>query len=337
MINKVYIVNNLYHYNILKVYFDLNDFEKEALVLFDSEIIMEESNGFFQIPKSFRGHHEDSLSVKYFKVKSIVSYIGNLKRKFSDKTDLYLCTDKEIFNQLFITIIKPTSVHLFDEGIGIYRKRFLKSYIKNMVSIILSKIIFCSDIYFVQPLGSHPYITDLYVRRKDLLRYKNKHVKYHNLESNLESYDYNNQILISLPYDEKASSTKLDYLSHLRSVVFELSKYNRKVNLKPHPRDQTDYKSLFDRTNVYVLPNFHLAEDLCLPAYSFIINYRSSSILPLVFNGNDLNNILTISLDLRHTEDDIYPNMFYFTDMKSICSFMSLVMLDVKYFSDPNV
>lgn len=337
MINKVYIINNLYHYNILKVYFDTNNFKSDSLVFYDSEITIKDLNGFVQIPKSFRGHYADSLFDKYFNIKSIIKYIKNLNLKFNDKLNLYLCTDREIFNQLFITIVKPTSVHLFDEGIGMYRKRFLKSYIKNLFYIFFSKIIFKNKIFFVQPLGSNPYVTDLYIRRKDLLGYKTKSLKYHNLDSNSETYHYNNQIFIILPYDEKSFSKKIDFLNHLNSIILELSKYNKVINLKPHPRDQTDYKDLFGHKNIFVFSNLNLAEDLCLPAYSLIINYRSSSILTLVFNGNDLNNILTLSLDKNHIEDDIYPNMFYFNDLKKIFSFASAVILDVKYFNDSNV
>ena len=80
----------------------------------------------------------------------------------------------------------------------------------------------------------------------------------------------------------------------------------------------------------------NFAENLCLPAYSLIINYRSSSILNLVFNGYNLNNILTLSLDKSHIEDDIYPNMFYFNDLRKIFSYLSAVILDVKYFNDSN-
>ncbi len=336
MINKVYIINNLYHYNILKVYFDKDNSNSNLLVFYDSEIIINDLNGFIQIPKSFRANYSDSLFDKYFNIKSIFKYIKNLNLKYSENLNLYLCTDREIFNQLFITIVKPKSVHLFDEGIGMYRKRFLKSYFKNLFYIFFSKIIFKNKIFFVQPLGSNPHTTDLYIRRKDLLGYKRKSIKYHNLESNSETYDYNNQILIILPYDEKSFSKNIDFLNHLKSIIFELSKFNKVINLKPHPRDQTDYKDLFDHKNIFVFSNLNLAENLCLPAYSLIINYRSSSILNLVFNGYNLNNILTLSLDKSHIEDDIYPNMFYFNDLRKIFSYLSAVILDVKYFNDSN-
>ena len=334
MINKVYIINNLYHYNILKVYFDTNNYNSNSLVFYDSEITINDLNGFVQIPKSFRANYADSLFDKYLNIKSIIKYIENLNLKFSDNVNLYLCTDKEIFNQLFISIIKPKSVHLFDEGIGMYRKRFLKSYFKNLFYIFFSKIIFNYKIFFVQPLGSNPYTTDLYIRRKDLLAYKRKSLKYHNLDLNSKNYDFNNQILIILPYDERSFSKNIDFLKHLNSIISELSKFNKLINLKPHPRDQTDYKNLFSHKNIFVFSHLNLAEDLCLPAYSLIINYRSSSILNLVFNGHDLNNILTLSLDESHIEDDIYPNMFYFNDLKKIFSFINNLILDVKYFND---
>ena len=341
MINKIFIINNLYHYKTLNKYFSFNKIKNESIVFYDSEIIDDQLNGFVEIPITLRAVYSDSFFQKYLKIKTIIKYINNLTIDLDDKFDLYLCSDKETFNQLFISILKPSSVHLFDEGIGMYRKKFFTSYIKNFIYILSSYIFFKHKIYFVQPLGTNPNVTDIYIRRRDLLGYFQESLNYHTLKTKIESNNFNNEVLLILPYDEKSFSQKTNFIQGLKSIICEISKYNLIINIKPHPRDKTLYTDFFNYKNVNIISNDCLAEDLGLTCFSLIIHYRSSSVLPLIFNNRDnnnsnLGNIISISLDSNHIIDNIYPNMVYFMNNRKIFDLIRKIVLNPKYFSGTN-
>lgn len=323
MIKKVFILNNRYHYDIL-----FNHLEKSknynSLILFEEEVPLKPSKYKIKINSLFRFNSKDNIIIKLRKIILIKKFVSELKVEFSDNCIVYLGSDKQLFNQIFLSAYKFRYVNLFDEGIGLYRERFFKSKIYNLLYWFISNLLFQISIYYVQPLGSHPKVNNIFVRRKELLQYKRTNVNYTYLNYKLsKKISKNNKVILLLPYNEKTKISQKLQISHFKDLVYKFTSFGFKVDIKPHPRDNYVYKNIFlNQKNIKIIDKEILSEKLNLQSFEWIINYRSSSILNLIFNKYKTDKILTISFDKNHLTDKIYPNIFYFNKKIEIENFI---------------
>ena len=324
MIEKVFIINNKYHFDTFLNYFkNLNN--KNFLIFFEDEVPIKSSLNKIKIDCLYRFNSKDNLFIKMKKINLIKNFIHKLNINLSIDCSIYLGSDKQLFNQIFLSIYEFKSVNLFDEGIGLYRERLLKFKLYDIIYYFFSNLFFGISVHYVQPIGSHPKVNNIYARRKELLQYRRNDINYIDLpyELNKKSKN-NNKVILLLPYNEKLEISIKTMLIHFKSLVMIFIYHGLKVDIKPHPRDSNNYNKIFiDKKNINIINKEILSEKLNLQSYDWIINYRSSSILNLIFSNYKTDKILTISFDINHIKDNIYPNIFYYDKISEIKNYIN--------------
>ena len=324
MIDNIFIANNNYYLNQFKFFKILCN--KNTLIFYDEEIQLSNSRNSICIPSSLRIHSKTNVLKKIFKILETKKFIDQLNINLNENCCLYLGSDKPLFNQLFIDKYSFKSINVIDEGIGMYRKKFFSSYFLNYCYRFIFKLFLNINLYHVQPLGSHPRTNIVHLRRKDLLRYKRKNVKYVDIKFKKKlKVKLNEKVLILLPYDEKLKLNTNEIISHYNKIIGYFNS-KRVIDLKPHPRDDIEYQNIFISKKICFIKKEILAEDIEIHNYNVIINYRSSSILNLVFENFDVRKIVTISFDKKHRNDNIYPNLCFYLDYTRIFDLLSNII-----------
>lgn len=312
---RILILNNSYHESS----FIASRIKQNGLIIFkpqDLALKQLASPRVINFPTFYFDRSKHSSRLKYLRMaRKTNKWLADLKFDINI-IEVIAGSDKELINQLVFSHFKTNKITLIDEGIGFYRKRFFFSKLKNSLYVLISRLLGDLNVEFVQPLGSHTLVTDIYLRRKDLISYKRLDVNYHSIPNyDLDNIVPNNKCCIILPHDsnDKMLERKLLFVLPLLIELIPL-----KVELKPHPLDVNNYQDILSKYPQVVLLNSKLsAESLKLYNYRLVISFRSSSILDLVFNKRS-ENVITISLDKNHVKDNIYPRIVYFRDTYEI-------------------
>jgi len=316
----IVVINNTYHSEMFK---SLNWISGDALVYCDSNVATDIQCDKIDIPEII------SLKRGIFTRLSAVKRVRNMILNQTKGLHVYsiiMGSDKELFNQLLMSIYPNAKVSLFDEGIGYYRSVQKWSRLRNLIYKLLSKCLLGVKIEYVQPLGSHRLVNEIYIRRYDLLSFIREDVRYkylHVTSSKGPCMEFNNSILLLLPWD---LNDKRYVLKVVKTISIILKNCKENIELKPHPSDNHDWSTLLfesDDHRVKVLRREVRAESLCFDSYRYVINFRSSSILDYLFNGGGAY-IFTVSLDHRHVEDNIYPNMVHYMNEDRIREYINL-------------
>ena len=320
---RILILNNSYHESS----FIASEIEQNGLIIFkpqDLALKQLASTRVINFPTYYFDRSKHSSRFIYLRIaREIKKWLAGLKLE-TNIIEVIAGTDKELINQLIFSYFKAKKIILIDEGIGYYRKRFFLSKLKNSLYKSISRLLGGLNVEFVQPLGSHTLVTDIYLRRKDLISYKRLDVNYHSIPNyDLDTIITNNKCCIILPHDsnDKGLERKLLFVLPILIELIPL-----KVELKPHPLDGNNYQDILSKyPQVALLDSKLNAESLKLYNYSLVISFRSSSILDLVFT-NRSQNVITISLDKNHVKDNIYPRIIYFRHIHEIESNISNVL-----------
>ena len=194
----IVVINNTYHSEMFK---SLNWISGDALVYCDSNVATDIQCDKIDIPEII------SLKRGIFTRLSAVKRVRNMILNQTKGLHVYsiiMGSDKELFNQLLMSIYPNAKVSLFDEGIGYYRSVQKWSRLRNLIYKLLSKCLLGVKIEYVQPLGSHRLVNEIYIRRYDLLSFIREDVRYkylHVTSSKGPCMEFNNSILLLLPWD----------------------------------------------------------------------------------------------------------------------------------------
>lgn len=254
------------------------------------------------------------------KIKAIITEIVELNSMYLFETGMecYFGSDKDIFTQIFLDKLKPklTKVTVVDEGLGFYLRLSIKDKFIAFLYSLITPVLFGQRLYYIKRLGVLPLINIVYVRDKNLLPklIKDKEYKEFRLKNmqTKRAVEFGKILFFSFPEQDFVIDPKEKAQIHL-SVANFLAQYGRRLVIKPHPRENTEYlkNALKGIHNISILEGNQLGEELDYFEYEIIINVFSSMILDLIESFYPKQRILTLGYAKK-------PPMKFDEDLKYI-------------------
>lgn len=225
---------------------------------------------------------------------------------FSDEFTIYICTDKDIFTQILLNTFfekKTGNIKLIaiEEGLGYYLYSEFKDKCLEYLYKLITPIVFGESLRYTRRLGVDPRINQVYLRAPGLLPVKKKGIKY-------TKFDFHYQITMKEPkkgqvlffsFPEKDMGLDIDKkIDLIKKLVFYLKSKEKKLKIKPHPREDIDVlnEQLSHFENVEILENKITGEALNYFDYEMIFNFLSSMIIDILNRGYPKNKLKTIGI-----------------------------------------
>ena len=206
---------------------------------------------------------------------------------FSKQLKLYFCSDKDVFSQILLQKLNFSHIVAIDEGLGFYVRLSLKDHVIAFLYRILTPVLFSQRIYYIKRMGTLSQIDLVYLRKIDLLprlkkgiNYKEFHIKSAQKKRVIKPGEV---LFFSFPEQDFLFDPE-EKLRLQKNIADYLKKHNKKLVIKPHPRENVSFlrNGLADNENVVVLEGNLLGEELDYFKYEFIINIFSSIILDII-------------------------------------------------------
>ncbi len=260
-------------------------------VLIDSEFTF--SSNFFYNPVRLNN-----------RIKSIRSFIIStlIKYKISDSLTLVAGSDHILFNQIMISVCRDLytncRVIIIDEGLGFYTDRKLVDYLKivffNLYSFLFLKI----RIYFIKPLGTHPRVTDVFLRFPERITVRRKGISYHRFEINYSqegNFNFKRKfrriLIFSTPEDFIGLNKKV---SVIQEIITRFISYGCQIDIKPHPREVHDFFEYASMSSVHVMSRHLVGEQLNYFEYDYVFNFCSSIVMDIIQLGYPGKKVFTL-------------------------------------------
>lgn len=218
---------------------------------------------------------------------------------FSKHLNLYFFSDKDVFSQILLQKLNFNHIVAIDEGLGYYVLLTLKDHIIAFLYRILTPVLFGQRLYYIKRMGTIPQIDEVYLRKIDLLPsskkgiiYKEFHIKSAQKQRDIRS---GSVLFFSFPEQDFLYNPEKK-LQLQRNIADYLKKNNRKLVIKPHPRENVSFlrSGLADKENVVILEGNRLGEELDYFKYEFIINIFSSIILDIIDSLYPIERLITL-------------------------------------------
>jgi len=235
---------------------------------------------------------------KYFFYKRHLNNIFNKRNyvKPFTKSDIFMFHDGQFLSQYILT--HHDNIHLIEEGVGNYATQ------KGDMLSVLKKI---HGIY--PPFGHNPRIQNIFVENQDRLPKKlrpkgalfNKDRYFRNIPDELSEElikiflnqkllkDLNSNhsaLLITQPFSEDYCISEQKKIEIYSEIVQKISQ-NKRLYIKPHPREKTDYESIASGKVKVLNRNFPIEIINLFDQISFdIVVTLSSSSIDYLYNNN---------------------------------------------------
>lgn len=313
--NLIVVVETPFHYLVFKKYL-LKVFKScNFIVLYSSYIkldVSSESNivEFVKLPESnLRFASSIFFNINLLRkakryqqnCKSIVQY---LKNKYYFETVITF-NDRQILNQMLMSVNKKGRNILIDEGVGLYRKHIEYSY-RHFVYMFSSLLFNGFKLSYSNRLGDYIFVNEIHARCPELIDKKRVGVIYKKF-----NVDFNDSKIILSQISNKQKnilflSTTLSEdcicsLEREKVVLNKLFTYfvskGYCIYLKPHPRENIQkYDDFVCQFYLDQIPRHISFEQLDLKQFDAIFSFMSSSIIELYSVGFPTHSIFTYYL-----------------------------------------
>jgi hypothetical protein len=225
---------------------------------------------------------------------------------FSLSLNIIICSDKDIFTQIFLNKLFDNENHrkliAIEEGLGFYVKTNKKDQLFSLIYRMVTPVLFGTRLYYVKRLGIYPKISTIYIRALDLLpKGVSEKIEYKTfkLNSSTERKEIVNGKFLFFSFPEQDYKMDVELKINLIEDIANFAlKNNKELIIKPHPREKIELiqERLNKIENIKIFDKKISGESLDYFDYEYIVNFFSSIILDIIENDYPESRLLTIGV-----------------------------------------
>lgn len=231
----------------------------------------------------------------------------------SKPTKLIICNDRDFLSQTAIWLVKKRvtsfSVTAVDEGTGFYIKETFKDEALKFLYNIISKPILGFKYRFIEQYGTHPEISEVFVRYPALLPSRKSSIRY----SKIMAHDSTKRFRIKMMkpsilvfgtvLSEEGFCSAEEESSFYSALGTYLAAKGYGLAIKHHPRENIEKQKTIEamlhnisKLEFQIIPSpVHGEEIDCSNQYR-IINFGSSVMLSILETGYPATQVITLRL-----------------------------------------
>lgn len=289
--DRVFIFLTPFHKTVAETCFPTKLKEHNSLVVFANNIVdyktgvpIERCNtkivNVFKSPLST--YLEYRRYIKYSQKLSL-SILKRLQTK--SKIEIIIGSEKDLFTQVFLQqVFKKRKANLifFEDGMGFYY-RPPKFRLSTILYPLITPILFGCRINKVYVFGKDKRASKVYCRYPEHIT-KSTNVEYVKFKMKSEAYNppkkSNKAIVFTTPPQDFQLSEK-NSITLIKKIANEILNSFEKIEIKPHPRDLSNYNKLAS-DNIKIIKKNKSAEKLNFNEFSTVIHFNSTLIIHLL-------------------------------------------------------
>lgn len=306
-IKRIFVFCTPFHLEAILSIYDQKIFGAKDTLVIKYDVVKElpfTPTQYIEVPSKLVSiRRTDFLKIR--KIKGIGRFLEQniVKYSLSDVKKMVLGTDKGVFCQLLVKLVKrrnpDAKVVLVDEGTGFYAQRTLIDTVYRKIYPIITFLLYGKRIEFVKPIGTSSFTDIIYVRFLDKLAYRSNSIEYREFRLKKNIIDLKvgkgkHLLLFTLPNDLKSIGDK-EKKQFVEELIKLLKKKKISLWIKPHPRENIGYLPEFREGAISIIQAHIPGDKIPFDKFEAIINFKSSVVMSVLDSGYSPQKVITIS------------------------------------------